>query len=87
MRSTTICGFVGPGYGIPTEACVEAVKLFARTEGVVLDPVYTGKAAAGMIAHIREGRYGKETRWCLCTPAGRQRYSPGTAFGDEAVGI
>ncbi len=30
--------FVGPGYGIPTEACVDAVKLFARTEGVILDP-------------------------------------------------
>lgn len=51
--------FVGPGYGIPTEACIEAVKLFARTEGVILDPIYTGKAAAGMIAHVREGRYGK----------------------------
>lgn len=50
--------FVGPGYGAPTDASVEAVKLFARTEGVVLDPVYTGKAAAGMLAHIREGRYG-----------------------------
>jgi 1-aminocyclopropane-1-carboxylate deaminase/D-cysteine desulfhydrase-like pyridoxal-dependent ACC family enzyme len=52
--------FVGPGYGIPTEACVDAVKLFARTEGVILDPIYTGKAAAGMIVHIREGRYGKD---------------------------
>jgi 1-aminocyclopropane-1-carboxylate deaminase/D-cysteine desulfhydrase-like pyridoxal-dependent ACC family enzyme len=51
--------FVGPGYGTPTEACVDAVKLFARTEGVILDPIYTGKAAAGMIAHIKEGRYGK----------------------------
>lgn len=50
-------GFVGPGYGIPTEAAVEAVRLFARTEGIVLDPIYTGKAAAGMIAHIRAGRY------------------------------
>jgi D-cysteine desulfhydrase/L-cysteate sulfo-lyase len=50
--------FVGSGYGIPTEACIEAVKLFARTEGVILDPIYTGKAAAGMVAHIREGRYG-----------------------------
>ncbi len=50
-------GFVGPGYGIPTEAAVEATKLFARTEGVILDPIYTGKAAAGMIAHVREGRY------------------------------
>jgi D-cysteine desulfhydrase/L-cysteate sulfo-lyase len=49
--------FVGPGYGIPTEAGVEATRLFARTEGVILDPIYTGKAAAGMIAHVREGRY------------------------------
>jgi D-cysteine desulfhydrase/L-cysteate sulfo-lyase len=53
-------GFVGPGYGIPTEASVEATKLFARTEGVILDPIYTGKAAAGMISHIRAGRYGKD---------------------------
>jgi len=53
-------GFVGPGYGIPTEAAVEAIKLFARTEGVILDPIYTGKAAAGMISHIREGRYTKD---------------------------
>jgi 1-aminocyclopropane-1-carboxylate deaminase/D-cysteine desulfhydrase-like pyridoxal-dependent ACC family enzyme len=52
-------GFVGAGYGIPTEASVEATKLFARTEGVILDPVYTGKAAACMIAHIREGRYAR----------------------------
>jgi len=52
--------FVGPGYGIPTEAGVEATRLFARTEGIILDPIYTGKAAAGMIAHIREGRYKSE---------------------------
>jgi 1-aminocyclopropane-1-carboxylate deaminase/D-cysteine desulfhydrase-like pyridoxal-dependent ACC family enzyme len=50
-------GFVGPGYGIPTEGAVEATRLFARTEGVILDPIYTGKAAAGMIAHIRAGRW------------------------------
>jgi 1-aminocyclopropane-1-carboxylate deaminase/D-cysteine desulfhydrase-like pyridoxal-dependent ACC family enzyme len=50
--------FVGPGYGIPSEAAVDAVRIFARTEGIILDPIYTGKAAAGMIAHIREGRFG-----------------------------
>jgi D-cysteine desulfhydrase/L-cysteate sulfo-lyase len=50
--------FVGDGYGIPSEAGIEAVKLFARTEGVILDPIYTGKAAAGMVAHVREGRFG-----------------------------
>jgi 1-aminocyclopropane-1-carboxylate deaminase/D-cysteine desulfhydrase-like pyridoxal-dependent ACC family enzyme len=52
--------FVGLGYGIPTEAGVEATRLFARTEGIILDPIYTGKAAAGMIAHIREDRYKPE---------------------------
>lgn len=50
--------FVGQGYGIPSEDGLEAVRLFARHEGIVLDPVYTGKAAAGMIAHIRAGHYG-----------------------------
>ena len=52
--------FVGDGYGIPSEAGIEAVKLFARTEGVILDPIYTGKAAAAMVAHVREGRFGAD---------------------------
>lgn len=52
--------FVGKGYGIPSEAGIEAVKLFARTEGIILDPIYTGKAAAGMVAHVREGRFGAD---------------------------
>jgi D-cysteine desulfhydrase/L-cysteate sulfo-lyase len=52
--------FVGPGYGTPSEAGSEAVRLFARHEGVVLDPIYTGKAAAGLIAHLREGRFGRD---------------------------
>jgi D-cysteine desulfhydrase/L-cysteate sulfo-lyase len=52
-------GFVGKGYGIPTPESIDAVRLFARLEGVVLDPIYTGKAAAGMIAHIRAGYHGK----------------------------
>jgi D-cysteine desulfhydrase/L-cysteate sulfo-lyase len=49
--------FVGKGYGIPDETGDEAVRLFARTEGIILDPIYTGKAAAGLVAHIREGRF------------------------------
>lgn len=52
--------FVGERYGIPSEAGIEAVKLFARTEGVILDPIYTGKAAAGLVAHVREGRFGAD---------------------------
>jgi 1-aminocyclopropane-1-carboxylate deaminase/D-cysteine desulfhydrase-like pyridoxal-dependent ACC family enzyme len=47
---------VGPGYGLPTDASREAIELFGRTEGIVLDPVYTGKAAAGMIDGIRYRR-------------------------------
>lgn len=49
--------YVGDGYGLPTEAMAEAVKLVARCEGLLLDPVYTGKAMAGLIAKIRAGRH------------------------------
>jgi D-cysteine desulfhydrase len=49
--------WVGDGYSLPTESMIEAVTLFARDEGLLLDPVYTGKAAAGLIGQVREGRY------------------------------
>ncbi|WP_226670449.1 D-cysteine desulfhydrase [Metabacillus litoralis] len=52
--------YVGEGYAIPTPEMVEAVKLFAKTEGLLLDPVYTGKAAAGLIDLIRKGYFKKE---------------------------
>ncbi len=45
----------GEGYAIPTAECLDAIRLVARSEGIVLDPVYTGKAMAGLIAHIRSG--------------------------------
>ena len=48
--------FVGEGYGLPTAEAIEAIELVARTEGIILDPVYTGKAMAGLISDIREGR-------------------------------
>ena len=48
-------GHIGPGYGIATPECLEAIKLAARTEGLLLDQVYTGKAFAGMLADIRDG--------------------------------
>lgn len=47
--------YIGPGYGIATPACVEAIRLLATSEGILLDPVYTGKAMAGMIGDIRAG--------------------------------
>ncbi|MEG1201589.1 MAG: D-cysteine desulfhydrase family protein [Comamonas sp.] len=45
----------GAGYGIPTDAMREAVQLVARTEGLLLDPVYSGKAFAGLLAQLRSG--------------------------------
>lgn len=50
-------GYIGPGYGIPDERTWDAIRLLARTEGIFLDPVYTGKAAAGMIDLIRRGQF------------------------------
>ena len=53
---------IGPGYGAPTDACREALHLAASLEGVLLDPVYTGKAMAGLVAAGREGRLPDEGR-------------------------
>ena len=52
--------FVGDAYGTPSPAGNAAVRLFARMEGIILDPIYTGKAAAGMISHIRRGDFRRE---------------------------
>lgn len=49
--------YVGPAYGVPAPEHIEAIKLLARLEGVILDPVYTGKAFAGLIAEIESGRW------------------------------
>ncbi len=47
--------YAAPGYHQPSEASLEAVKLAARTEGLLLDPAYTGKAMAALIDHVRSG--------------------------------
>ncbi|HZU12625.1 MAG TPA: D-cysteine desulfhydrase family protein [Chloroflexota bacterium] len=52
--------FVGPGYGYPTDETMAAIETLALDEGIVLDPVYTGKAMAGLLAHAREGRVGSD---------------------------
>lgn len=54
--------WVGPGYSIPTDEMVEAVKMLASLEGVLLDPVYTGKAMAGLIGLVRRGHFRKDER-------------------------
>jgi L-cysteate sulfo-lyase len=54
------CDYVGPGYGRPTEEMIEAVKMLARLEGILLDPVYSGKGMAGLIDLIRKGNFSKD---------------------------
>ncbi len=51
------CSYVGQGYGIPRADTIEAIRLFAELEGILLDPVYSGKAAAGLIDYCRTGRF------------------------------
>ena len=48
--------FLGPGYGLPSSGGNEALLLTARSEGLLLDPVYTAKGMAGLIAHAKSGR-------------------------------
>ena len=52
-----VAGYAGPAYGSPTAEMLEAVTVFARLEGVILDPVYSGKGAAGLIGLIRSERF------------------------------
>ena len=54
------CDYVGQGYGIPTQGMAAAVKLLAEKEGILLDPVYSGKAMAGLIDLIGKGHFKKE---------------------------
>ena len=49
--------FIGAGYGIATDSMVEAVTMLARTEGILADPVYTGKGLAGLLEMARSGRF------------------------------
>jgi 1-aminocyclopropane-1-carboxylate deaminase/D-cysteine desulfhydrase-like pyridoxal-dependent ACC family enzyme len=48
---------LGPGYGRPTKAAGEAARTLARTEGILVDPIYTAKALAGLVALARSGRF------------------------------
>ncbi|NLW43030.1 MAG: D-cysteine desulfhydrase family protein, partial [Tissierellia bacterium] len=49
--------YVGAGYSIPTEGMIDAVKLLAKTEGILTDPVYTGKTLDGMLSLIKKGYF------------------------------
>jgi len=57
---TCLDEYVGPGYSLPTPGMAEAVRMLARTDGILLDPVYTGKTMAGMIDLVRKGHFKKD---------------------------
>ena len=56
-KETVVCfgDYVGPGYSQPTDSMIEAVRMLAETEAILMDPVYTGKAIAGLIDLVRKG--------------------------------
>lgn len=61
-RDAVLCfgDYVGPGYSLPTPQMAEAVRMLARLEGILMDPVYTGKAMAGFVDLIRQGFFNKD---------------------------
>jgi D-cysteine desulfhydrase len=61
-RDAVLCfdEYVGPGYSLPTPRMAEAVRMLAGLEGILMDPVYTGKAMAGLIDLVRKDFFGKE---------------------------
>ncbi len=61
-KAICFADYVGPGYSISSPEMVKAVTLMARTEGILLDPVYTGKAMAGLIDLISKGYFRKEQK-------------------------
>jgi 1-aminocyclopropane-1-carboxylate deaminase/D-cysteine desulfhydrase-like pyridoxal-dependent ACC family enzyme len=52
--------YIGEAYGLATPEGLEAIRLLAQTEAILLDPVYSGKAMAAMLAAIKSGRYGAD---------------------------
>jgi 1-aminocyclopropane-1-carboxylate deaminase/D-cysteine desulfhydrase-like pyridoxal-dependent ACC family enzyme len=78
-------GYAGPGYGVPTEAMRAAVELSARLEGVVLDPVYSGKAMAGLIGLVRDWRFGPADQVVFLHTGGAPAlFAYRTAFAEPA---
>ena len=59
-RVEVVAGHAGPAYGIPHDATIEAIRLAGQLEALALDPVYSGKGLAGLIALIRQGRWRRD---------------------------
>jgi L-cysteate sulfo-lyase len=72
--------YVGAGYGIPRDDTLEAIRMFAQLEGILLDPVYSGKGAAGFIDYCRKGNFKKGERVVFLHTGGSA-----SLFGYDAV--
>jgi len=66
------CDYLGAGYGMPTPAAMRAIWLAARMEGLLLDPVYTGKCMAGLIDLIRKDYFDEESAVVFLHTGGSQ---------------
>ncbi|MCZ6634033.1 MAG: pyridoxal-phosphate dependent enzyme [bacterium] len=76
--------YAGDAYGVLTEESREAVLLVARTEGLVLDPVYTGKTFGALIDHIRQGQYTQDQTVVFVHTGGTPALF---AYGNELLGL
>lgn len=71
---TVLDKFIGRGYGIETEASKNAAQLLARTEGIILDPIYTAKAMAALLEWIKEGKLKREDKVLFWHTGGQLAY-------------
>ncbi|WP_342514526.1 D-cysteine desulfhydrase [Sporosarcina sp. FSL K6-1522] len=77
-------GYVGGGYTIPTAGMIEAVQMLARTEGILLDAVYTGKVMAGLIDLVRNGTFTKDDNVLFVHTGGSPSlYANHTLFNED----
>lgn len=77
------CDYVGGGYGVPTPGMAEAVGLLARTEGILLDPVYSGKGMAGLIDLVRKRHFANDQNVVFLHTGG----SPALFSYPDALGL
>ncbi|MGX1096488.1 D-cysteine desulfhydrase [Amorphus sp. MBR-141] len=78
--------YVGPGYGMPADGTIEAIEMFAQLEGILLDPVYSGKGAAGLIDLVRKGHFKRGQRIVfLHTGGSAALFGYTSAFGSPSA--
>ena len=71
-------GFIGQGYGIPSQEAAEAIKLVGRTEGILLDPVYTGKTMAGFLYGLQNKYFEDHQKIVFIHTGGEPAFFAGT---------